>query len=201
MQMNTYNQQMDAYMQQQMQWAQQNADQAYANIQQFFINYYRQATGDYATPDAQALQLGDRLYCQHYPAECQKNIQTTQSWSEISAAGHQQRMNDIASWGHTSSQIAQSDSSILDMQQQGYFNNAQLQYQGQQQYVQEGIYGTTTFVDPNTNTAYQGLPVNAYNGMVVQTPYGQNAMFDQASQSWYLLDNYGYPVQQLQYGY
>ena len=110
-------------------------------------------------------------------------------------------MNDIASWGHTSSQIAQSDSSILDMQQQGYFNNAQLQYQGQQQYVQEGIYGTTTFVDPNTNTAYQGLPDNAYNGMVVQTPYGQNAMFDQASQSWYLLDNYGYPVQQLQYGY
>jgi hypothetical protein len=201
MQLNQYDQQMELYIQQQMQMAQQNVDQAYANMQQFFINYYRQNTGDYTTADAQAMQLGDRLYCQHNPAQCQQNIQNAQTWSDISAAGHQQNMNNIDAWGNTMNQVAQSDSSILDMQQTGYMNNAQLQYQGQQKMVQEGIHGTTTFVDPYTNTAYTGLPVNAYDGMLVQTPYGQNAMFHQASQSWYLLDAYGNAVQQLQYGF
>ena len=201
MTMNQYNQQMDMYVQQQMQMAQQQADQAYANVGQFFIDYYRQNTGDYNTPDAQALQLGDQLYCQHNPAQCQQNIQNAQTWSDISAAGHQQNMNNIAGWGQTMNQIGQMNGQILDMSHKGYMDRSQMQYQGQQKYVQEGIFGTTTFVDPNGNISYSGLPVNAYDGMVVQTAYGQNAMFDQASQSWYLLDVYGQPVQQLQYGF
>ncbi len=45
-----------------MQW-----QQAMQQMQQEFINYYRQNTGDYNTPDAQAMVLGDRLWCQNNP--------------------------------------------------------------------------------------------------------------------------------------
>ena len=83
-----YDQQMDVYVQQQMQMAQQQADQAYMNMQRFFIDYYRQQTGDYATPDAQDVMLGDQLYCQHNPAQCHQAIQQVNGWSQQSAAAH-----------------------------------------------------------------------------------------------------------------
>jgi len=147
------------------------------------IDYYRYHTGDYSTPDQQAMGLGAQLWCSHNPGVCE---------AALNPASYTQS---------NSGQVGQINSDILDIQHNGYIDRSEMQYQGHQKSVQEGIYGTTTFVNPNDNTGYSDLPVNAHDGMIMQTPHGQNVMFDQASQSWFLLDMNGLPVQQLQYGF
>ncbi len=80
--------QSDLEFQQFMQQNQVQWQQAMQKMQQEFINYYRQNTGDYNTPDAQAMVLGDRLWCQNNPVQCQQSNQA-----------HAQRMQDIRAWG------------------------------------------------------------------------------------------------------
>lgn len=190
-----YNQNMDAWVQQQMQQAQQQSDQAYANAKQFFIDYYRQHTSDYATPDQQAVQLGDQLYCQHNPVQCQQSIQHAQQMGKISAQGHTQRMEDIQSWGQTMQQIGQNGSDILDMSHQGYMNRQAASDAGQANYVQGAVYGESTFVDPYSGAGYS-LPVYPDPSMSYSTPDGYPLSFDYATNTWYQGDGNGwwYPL-------
>jgi hypothetical protein len=61
-----------------------------------FIDYYRTSSGDYQTPDAQAMELGRNLWCTNFPVECQRAMNTTSpeaaAWMAQSAADHEQRM-------------------------------------------------------------------------------------------------------------
>jgi hypothetical protein len=194
-QMAQYDQAMDAWVQQQMQQAQQGADQAYNDILRFFIDYYRQNTGDYVTPDAQAVALGDRLYCQHYPAQCQQNNQNAQAWSQIGAAGHAQNMADIQSWGQNALAIGQSDSSILDMNHEGFLGNQAMQDAGQANLVQGAIHGESTFVNPTSGASFS-LPVYPDPNLSYYTPEGYPLVFDYQSNLWYQGDSSGwwYPL-------
>jgi len=70
-----WQQQSDLEFQQFLQQYQQESNQILQQLRQELINYYRQNTGDYNTPDAQAAILGDRLWCQNNPIQCQQNIQ------------------------------------------------------------------------------------------------------------------------------
>lgn len=194
-QLDAYNQAMDAFLQQQMQQAQQRVDQAYADMQRFLIDYYRQQTGDYATPDHEALRRGDILYCQHNPVRCQQNAQYGEAMSRISAQGHAQRMADIQSWGQTMQAIGQSNSDVLDLQQQGYMNNSALQSEGQAGYVQGAIYGEATFIDPSSGLGYS-LPIYPDPTTIYTSPDGYPLSFDYATSTWYQQDASGwwYPL-------
>lgn len=190
-QMNAYNQQMDALVQQQMQYWQQQSNQAYAQMQRFFIDYYRQQTGDYATPDNQALVLGDRLYCQHNPAQCQQNIRFAEDMTRISANAHARRMADIASWGNTMEEVGQINSGILDASQAGYMNRQQIKNQGQADFVRGAIWGEGNYTNSTTGTTYS-LPVAPDPNTRYQTPDGYPLVFDAGTNTWYQYDSYGF---------
>lgn len=189
-QVRQYNQYMDQWTQQQMQHLQTQADQEYARVQQFFINYYREHTRDYTTPDQQALILGDQLYCQNNPVQCQQNAQYADEMTRISAQGHQQRMNDIASWGQTQTQIGQTYSDILDMSHQGHMDRSAAQYQGQVNYVQGAIHGEANYY--NSNGFAYSLPTYPDPNMYYQTPEGYPLVFDYQNNTWYQVDSYGW---------
>ena len=184
-QMDAYNQAMDAFVQQQMQQAQANVEQQYAQVQQFFIRYYRQHTNDYATPDAQAVVLGDRLYCQHNPAWCRENERNTEAMGRISAAGHAQTLADIQSWGQTMHQAGQTSSGILDSSHQGFMDRQAVQDRGQADFVQGAVHGMSTFVHPGSGASYQ-LPVYPDPSLSYRTPDGHPLGFDYATGIWYL---------------
>jgi hypothetical protein len=190
MHMSTYNQHMDQWLQQQMQQLQMQSDQQYAQIQRFFIDYYRQHTGDYTTPDQHALVLGDKLYCQHNPVKCQQNAQYADAMSQISAAGHAQRINDIHSWGNTQNQIGQTYSDILDINQQGYQNRTAVQDFGQRNYVQGAIHGESTYY--NQNGMGYSLPVYPDPTTSYRTPDGYPLAFNYQTNTWYQGDGFGW---------
>lgn len=192
-----YEQQMDVWVQQQMQAAQQQSDQAYANIVRFYADYYRQSTGDYATPDNVAASYGEKLYCQDNPAKCQQMQQEANSWSQISAAGHAQNMADIESWGQTMNQIGQVNSGILDASQSGFMARQALQDQGQANYVQGAVYGEGTFTNAGNGASFT-LPVYPDPSMSYTTPDGQPLSFDYDTGTWYQGDAAGWwnPLQQ-----
>jgi hypothetical protein len=190
-QMDAYNQAMDAFVQQQMQQAQSNVEQQYAQARQFFIRYYRQHTGDYATPDAQAVVLGDRLYCQHHPAWCQEQQRNAEAMGRISAAGHAQNMADIQSWGQTMLQIGQTNSGILDSSHQGYMDRQAAQDRGWASVVQGAVHGTAVFVNPGSGASYQ-LPVYPDPTLSYRTPDGYPLGFDYATNTWYQRDANGW---------
>ena len=196
MQMTQFDQQMNQWTQQQMQQAQMQLDQESAKLRQFFIDYYRQQTGDYSTPDQEAVMLGDRLYCQNQPVECQQFIQHYQSMSQISAANHQQNMANIQSWGQTQNQIGQTYSDILDMSHQGYMDRSASNSQSQAGYVQGAIYGEANYYSSN-GSAYS-LPIYPDHTMSYTTPEGYPLYFDYGSNTWYQLDSYGFstPLEQ-----
>lgn len=84
--------------QQQMDALQQQIDAYMVQQGRSFVDYYRQATGDYQTPDYEALLRGWDLWCSNNPVEC-ANAQNTvspeaQAWMDQSAALHQQTMMD-----------------------------------------------------------------------------------------------------------
>lgn len=190
-QLDQYNQQMDAWVQGQMLQAQQQSDQAYAQLVRFFIDYYRQNTGDYATPDQQAAALGDRLWCQHNPTQCQQNLEHAQAMGRVSANGHAQNMANTQSWGDTARQAARTSSEILDMSHQGYQNRQADQGQGQTNYVQGAVYGESTFVNPNGGAGYT-LPVYPDPTLSYRTPEGYPLAFDYSTNTWYQGDGYGW---------
>lgn len=190
MSMDQYNQQMDLYVQQQMQHLQMQSDQHFAQMQQFYINYYRQQTGDYATPDQHALVLGDQLYCQHNPVQCQQNARHANDMTRISAEGHQQRMNDIHSWGATQTQIGRTYSDILDISHQGHKNRTTMHDQGQSNYVQGAIHGESTYYN-QYGMAYS-LPVYPDPTMSYRTPEGYPLAFDYQTNTWYQGDGNGW---------
>lgn len=194
-QMAQYDQWMNAWVQQQMQQAQTDIDQAYAQMVRFFIDYYRQNTGDYVTPDQQAAVLGDRLWCQHNPVQCQQNAQHAQAMGQIGAAGHAQNMADIQSWGQSALQNGQTYSDILDMNQKGWMNNQAMQDQGQAGYVQGAIYGEGTFVNPGNGASFS-LPVYPAANTSYYTPDGYPLAFDYGTNTWYQGDGNGwwYPL-------
>ncbi len=171
----------------QLQQAQGQMLQADSQRQQAFANYYRQYTGDYATPDQQAAMNGEQLWCSHYPAECQ---QYYQGMSQISAAGHQQNMNDIAMLGDAATQTAQTNSDILEMSHQGYLDRSAANSQGQDGYIQGAVYGESTYY--NAYGSAYSLPVNPDPNRSYTTPEGFPLGFDYTTNTWYQGDGYGF---------
>ena len=102
-----WQQQYDLEFQRFLQQNQQQWNQVFQQAQQEFINYYRQHTGDYNTPDAQAAILGDRLWCQNNPVQCQQSNQA-----------HAQRMQDINAWGQAMLQNGRDFSNKMDRNHQ-----------------------------------------------------------------------------------
>jgi len=84
--------------QQQMAAMQQQIDMWLIEQMRPFINYYRESTGDYQTPDAEAMERGQNLWCTNFPVECERAMNTVspeaQEWMDQSAAAHEQRMMD-----------------------------------------------------------------------------------------------------------
>lgn len=195
-QLNGYDRQMDAYVQQQMQQAQLQADAAYARVQRFFIDYYRQHTGDHVTPDAQAMALGDRLYCQHHPAECRQSATDADSWMQLGQRLHDQRMNDIAAAGRTALDIGRTNDAILDAGHAGFQERQQLQDQGRANHLQGAIHGEGTFVNPHTGAGFS-LPLQPDPSMSYRTPDGYPLHFDAGTGTWYQGDGFGtwFPLQ------
>jgi hypothetical protein len=179
----------------QLQQAQTQMLQADSQRQQAFLNYYRQRTDDYATSDQQAAVYGEQYWCQDYPVECQ---QYYNGMSQISAAGHQQNMNDITMLGNTATQTAQTNNDILNMSHEGYMNRSAATDQGQAGYVQGAIYGESTYYSANGSNI--SLPVYPDQNMSYTTPEGYPLTFDYQTNTWYQIDNYGFktPLNQQQ---
>lgn len=163
-----------------MQQANQQAAQAQQQMIAQFAQYYRQQTGDYNTPDMQAADKGFQLWCQNSPAECQAVI----------TRGQQLQAQDAQGWAQTNAQIAQTNSEILDINQAGYMNRSNMQYQGQQNYVQGAIYGESNYYGQNGSV--YSLPVYPDPNMSYTTPEGYPLAFDYQSNTWYQGDGYGY---------
>ncbi|HET8985256.1 MAG TPA: hypothetical protein VFN03_05810, partial [Trueperaceae bacterium] len=83
--------------QQQLAAMEQQIDQWVIEQMRPFIDYYRTSSGDYHTPDAQAMELGRNLWCSNFPVECERAMNTTSpeaaAWLAQSAADHEQRMS------------------------------------------------------------------------------------------------------------
>ncbi len=193
MQLQQWNMQMEMMMQQQMQLAQQNVDHAFAQMEKFYIDYYRQHTGDSTTPDHIAVQLGDQLFCQHHPQQCQQQAQHMNRMSQISAQGHQQNMQDIAAWGNTMRNVAQTNNEILDMQHQSYMERSEMQSQGFDNYTQGVIFEESTYVNPS-GVGYS-LPYYPDQNTQYSTPDGSPLHFDYSTSTWYQWDGYGSWIQ------
>jgi hypothetical protein len=154
--------------------------------QQQFANYYWQATGNSAIPIQQAAVYGEQLWCQNYPVECQQHYN---SMSQISAAGHQQNMNDIQTWGDVSRQTGQTNSDILDMMHRGYLDRSATNDQGQGNYVQGAVYNEANYYGPNGSSL--SLPVYPDPNQSYWTPEGYPLGFDYQTNTWYQGDGYG----------
>lgn len=179
----------DAYM------AQHNAQvdawmaQRYAQIdaqrqesQTWFIGYYREATGDYRTPDVLAFEYGINLYCERNAAECREVYGTH---SAASASAHEARMRDIQSWGEVSAGIAASNASILDASHQGFLDRSRMQDQGHANLIQGAVQGQWNYGNPSTG-AYWNLPVMPDPYTQYRTPEGQPLAFDFQTGVWYV---------------
>lgn len=188
-QMSSLDAQIDAWVAQQ--YAQINAQQQQHTA--WFIKYYRDATGDYQTPDHLAFEYGINLYCQRNAAEC---AQTHASWSALSSDLHQARMNDINSWGQVNAEIAASNQSILDGMFQGFMDRSAMTSQGQFGLVQGAIHGNGTFVNPNTGTSWQ-LPLYPDPNYQYRAPTGEPLAFDYQRNMWFVGTNWGWVPLQL----
>lgn len=174
--------------------------QQYANIAAMqqqstdqFVQYYRQATGDYQTPDHLAAEYGMNLYCQHNAAHC---AEVHASWSSLSADQHNQRMNDIASWGAVNSQIAGDYQSILDGMYTGHMERGAMTSEGQSNLVIGAIQGNGTYLAPNSGASWN-LPLYPDPNWSYTAPTGEPLSFDYNTGVWYLGTPGGWmPLQQ-----
>ena len=146
------------------------------------VRYYREATGDYQTPDALAYEYGLNLYCQNNAAECA---------AVFSPSAHAARMNDIESWGAVNAGIAASNSSILDASHQGFLDRSQLQDQGHADFIQGAVQGQWDFENPNTGAMWD-LPVMPDPDTQYWTPDGQPLSFDFQTGAWYVGTQWGW---------
>ncbi len=188
---NPFNEQLYAQLEQMRLQNQQQVNQAWAQVQQEYTDYYRQRTGDYATPDHEAFRLGAQLHCQDYPVQCQ---QQNQHWQNMTAAGtqmHQQRMADLQSLGESGTRNANTSSGILDMQHEGFMNRSAVQSAGQTNLVQGAVYGESTFTNPISGVGYS-LPVYPDPNTRHTTPDGYPLSFDYQTGTWYQGDANGW---------
>ncbi len=176
-------------------WVAQQQAQINAMQQQhtaWFIKYYRDATGDYQTPDHLAFEYGINLYCQRNAAEC---AETHASNMALSANLHQARMNDINSWGQVNAGIAASNQSVLDGMFNGFMDRSAMTSQGQSNLIEGAVWGNGTFYNPSTGAAWQ-LPLYPTPGWTYTAPSGEPLAFDYQSNTWFMGTNWGWvPLQ------
>ena len=164
----------------------QNRANTLAAYQQMMITYYRQGTGDYSTPDAQAAVLGEQLWAQHNPA----------AYQSVMNRGRQIAARDAQGWANTFQQSAQTNSEIGDMMFDGYMNRSAMQDAGFSNYVQGAIYEEGNFY--GSNGAAYSLHVYPDQSMSYSTPDGRPLQFNYASNTWLVGDGFGWwePLQQ-----
>lgn len=158
----------------------------------WFVQYYRQQTGDYQTPDHLAFEYGLNIYCRNNAREC---AEVHQSNTALSANLHQARMNDINSWGAVNSQIAASNQSVLDGMFNGFMNRGAMVDQGQSNLIQGAVWGNGTFYNPSTGAAWQ-LPLYPDPNWTYTAPTGDPLAFNYQTNTWFMGTNWGWvPLQ------
>lgn len=151
-----------------------NAQYSNAYYLQELINYYRSYTGDYNTPDQQAIGLGAQLWCGHNPGVCEGAL-------------------NPATYNQASNNLGNIYSDILDINHKGYMERSAIQSEGHAGYVQGAIYGESTYINPNGGN--MSLPVYADPQWQYTSPDGYPLRFDYSNDTWYQSDGYGGWVQ------
>ena len=165
-----------------MQWMDQAMQQNEAQLrmyEQYFIDYYRQNTGDYTSPDNVAYQKGMALHCQQYPLDCQLAIQ-----------GSQQAMADQQAANAAHNASVQEQSAANDASFNAWMQGQADQQKAHENYMDGAIRGVGDYSDPSTGTTYT-LPYAPSQGTWYQTPDGLPLVFDSGSNIWYQIDANG----------
>lgn len=172
-QMDALNQQIDAYLVEQL---------------RPFVEYYRQSTGDYQTPDATAAHYGMQLWCDNFPVECQRARNTTTpeaaAWMAQSAAAHQQNMAQRQAGFDSWMQGVQSNAAAQDASYNAWMNSQNQSYEANQAWIQGVIWGEGNYTNPGTGTT-MSLPFAPAQGWNYQSPAGNPLWFDANSNTWY----------------
>jgi hypothetical protein len=155
--------------------------------QQNLITWYRQQTGDYTTPDAQALDYAMALYCQQNPVECNQTMQQALATGQQTINNSQQNMANQQAAFEAGQQSHAELTATYDANNQAWQQTQNAGDYSQQQYIQTNIYEEATYTNPTTGSSYS-LPYYPSQNTSYQTPQGQPLTFDYATNTWYQLD-------------
>ncbi|MCF7983494.1 MAG: hypothetical protein K9L70_03745 [Thiohalocapsa sp.] len=129
------------------------------------IQLYRQQTGDWSTPDQQVLAYLDAMSRQQNPGFYSDLQQREQAFQAQQGA------------------YVNNSNAVLDGMYNSYMDRSAMQYQGQQDYVREGIWERSRYTDGNAVYElpnYQpGQVYEGYDGStMIQDDYGQYQHYD-----------------------
>lgn len=173
--------------QQQMDALQQQIDAQVLLQLQPFITYYREATGDYQTPDAMAAEYGMNLWCTNFPVECQRALNTTSpeaaAWMAQSNANHQQNMAQRQAGFDAWMQGVQSNSAAQEAAHNAWMDSQAGSYEANQAWIQGVIWGEGNYTNPVTG-ATMSLPFAPAPGTTYLSPNGNQMVFDPSTNTW-----------------
>lgn len=139
----------------------QNYNAAVVQERRLYIDYYRQNTGDTATPDDQAYTLGYQLYCSRNPVDCQTMAQQNRQWAAQSRAQHQTNMAQ------------------LDANHNAWMAGQAASEQSTRDFIQGVIWEESTWVNPQTGQGWS-LPNSPQPG----TSFNNGMTFNPATGGW-----------------
>src|SRR5690606_11424089 len=158
----------------------QQINASVAEGERMFAQYYRDQTGDLQTPDKQAAQLGQNLWCSNNPVECQQSNQQAAAWSQQSAAAHQQRMAQNQAAFDAYQQGRADLSATQDAAFNAWMANQNAMYEANQGFIQGVIYEEGNYTNPSTGQT-MSLPFAPNNNWAYQSPAGNPLWFDPSS--------------------